>query len=66
MAKEILVIPEQHLINVMAVIKDGLAAQGTKCSPVVREMLEQWLLDETNYVLRLQRVSLGEDGYFTA
>lgn len=56
MAIEVLHVPEQHLLEVVKVIREGLAH--TSVSPEVREALATWCDDEERY---MQGVDEGED-----
>lgn len=50
MATEILTVPENHLLEVICVIRKGIEAS-PKISPVVREQLMKWCTDEEKYML---------------
>ncbi len=50
MATEILTVPENHLLEVICVIRKGIEAS-PKISPVVREQLMKWCTDEEAYML---------------
>lgn len=52
MAKEFLAIPEQHLHEVIIVIRTGLAY--ATISDEVRERLREWCEDEAEYLARLE------------
>lgn len=48
MASEILSVPEEHLLEVIAVIRAGLANKA--CIPEVRERLAEWCDEEEAYI----------------
>ena len=52
MAKEILAVPEDHLAEVIAVIRAGLKATETdgSVSDVTREQLAKWCDEEEEYL----------------
>ena len=52
MGKEVLVIPEQHLKEVIDVILNGLRV--TNCSDYVKDKLSNWCKDESSYLSRLR------------
>jgi hypothetical protein len=48
MASEILSVPEEHLLEVIAIIRAGLANKA--CSAEVRERLTEWCDEEEEYI----------------
>lgn len=53
MAKEILVVPEEHLREVIAVIRAGL--KHCRTTHVVSAQLNKWCRDEERYLDRSQK-----------
>lgn len=51
MASEVLAVPEEHLADVIKVIRRGLEAS-PEVDPEVRERLTQWADDEAEYIGR--------------
>jgi hypothetical protein len=51
MASETLSVPEEHLREVIAILRAGLKAK-KRVTPAVREALEQWCADEEEYLDR--------------
>lgn len=49
MASEILAVPEEHLAEVIAVIRAGLAS-GVKVSAATRVQLIEWCHEEASYL----------------
>jgi len=50
MASEVLAVPEEHLAEVIEIIRAGLKDRDV--SPEVREALEEWCREETEYLCR--------------
>ena len=53
MAKEILAVPEDHLMDVIEVIRAGLGALGDSVDAVVEFNLTKWCNEMEEYVFRL-------------
>lgn len=51
MASEVLAVPEEHLAEVIEIIRAGLK-QRPKTSPEVRQALEKWCREEATYLGR--------------
>lgn len=51
MATELLRVPEEHLWDVIGIIRAGLAHLPHPIHPDIREALEDWCDDEENYLL---------------
>lgn len=54
MAKEILAVPEEHLEDVIYVIRRGLSSTKKGIDKEVFEMLTKWCDEEDEYVKRLK------------
>jgi hypothetical protein len=52
MASEILAVPEEHLLEVIAIIRAGLTALRSIVTPEVREQLAKWCDEEEEYMNR--------------
>jgi hypothetical protein len=52
MASEVLAIPEEHLAEVIKIIRSGLAHKG-HVTKEVRDQLKQWCDEEEEYLSRL-------------
>lgn len=53
MAKEVLAVPEEHLADVIRIIRAGLAVVG-KVRPEVGKQLRKWCDEEAAYLKRLE------------
>jgi ATP sulfurylase len=52
MAKEILVVPEEHLQQVIDILRAGLLVVGGAVRPEVKEQLIKWCDEEQEYLDR--------------
>ena len=50
MASELLHVPEEHLLEVIKIIRSGVAAQKADITPEVKQQLTKWCNEEEAYI----------------